>query len=401
MLAAGTLASMPRTPRSSPTDEYRLLHIGAFMALFVIGTYAGSFGPALPFFAEDVGVSLDTAGLLLTALFVGSILASASIAVALHGHDTRQLTIAGLCAVIAGLLVLAVSPSWQLVLAGGAVLGAGDGLMIAALHILMADTSRDVPSAINKLNVFFAFGAIAGPIWTGAVLATTGERWVAYTGMAAFAALTLGVLLVATGKPTNMAASVADDQSLRLPGNPTAWIMGGVLFLYVGAEFGLGAWVSSYSRETAHAGVFASALLASGYWAALALGRLLTGVYFGRGHEASTMLLMGTAGAGISALVLSLSSGNVAVSTLAVFGAGLCLGPLWPATVAIASEGSMANATAATVTLGNAGGLAIPWLQGKVLVGAGPTQGVAVTAALCALMFLVVLGFRTQRSGVV
>ncbi|MDP9238397.1 MAG: MFS transporter [Chloroflexota bacterium] len=374
--------------------EYRLLHIAAFMSLFVIGTYAGSFGPALPFFAADVGVSLDTAGLVLTALFLGSITASASIAIALHTRDARALTIVGLVAVIVGLLALGLAPNWPLLLAGGVTIGAGDGLMIAALHILIAATSRDVPSAINKLNVFFAFGAIAGPVWTGAVLATTGERSIVYAGLAAFAALVLAVLVAA---PAPRAEQTVASDEFRLPGHLTAWIMGAVLFLYVGAEFGLGAWVSSYTRETAHAGVFTSALLASGYWAALALGRLLTGAYFAGGRDASTLLLISAAGAGIASLVLSLSSGQVAVSALAVFFAGLFLGPLWPGTVAIASEGSMAKATAATITIGNAGGLAIPWLQGRVLVGAGPAQGVAVTAALCGLMFIIVLGFRTGR----
>jgi fucose permease len=379
----------------SDADQYRLLHIAAFMALFVVGTYAGSFGPALPFLSRDLGVSLDTAGLLLTAFFLGSIASSATIAIVLHARDTRTLTIGGLCCVIAGLLCMATAPSWPLALGGSALLGIGDGLMIAALHILMAVTSRDVPSAMNKLNVFFAFGAIAGPIWTGAVLTVTDERTIAYAGLAAIAAVTLGVLLVATGPQRERAGEA--DEPFQLPSNPTVWIMGGVLFLYVGAEFGLGAWVSSYTRETAHAGVFASALLASGYWAALALGRVLTGVYFARGGEASLLVLMSAAGAGISALVLSLSDGHVALSAASVFGAGLFLGPLWPATVAIASEGSAASATAATVTMGNAGGLAIPWAQGKVLVGSGPTQGVAVTAVLCGLMFVIVAGFRARR----
>jgi len=52
------------------------------------------------------------------------------------------------------------------------------------------------------------------------------------------------------------------------------------------------------------------------------------------------------------------------------------------------------------VTMGNAGGLAIPWLQGKVLVGAGPAQGVAVTSALCAVMFGIVAVFRARRKRV-
>lgn len=384
--------TQPATPGE---PDYRSLHIAAFLSLFVIGTYAGSFGPALPFFATDTGVSLDSAGLLLTFLFLGSISASALIAIALHGDDMRTLTIVGLVGAIAGLLILALAPNWPLLLVGGVVLGTGDGLIVAALHILLPATSRDAPAAINKLNLYFALGAIAGPIWTGAVLASTGERSIAFGGLAAFAALTLALLLRARAP----ARTVIDDsdEGFRLPGHPTAWIMGIVLFLYVGAEFGLGSWVSSYTRETAHTGVFAGALVAAGYWAALALGRICSGVYFARGREASTLLLIGTAGAGISAFVLSISSGHIALSALAVFCAGLFLGPLWPGTVAIASEGSMANATAATVTMGNAGGLAIPWLQGKVLVGAGPAEGVAVTAVLCGLMFLIVTVFRIRR----
>lgn len=386
---------MTQAAAIADSNDYRSLHFAAFLSLFVIGTYAGALGPALPFFAVDLGVSLDTAGLILTVLFLGSISASAVIAIALHANDMRTLTIAGLGSAITGLLLLAVAPSWPALLLGGAVLGVGDGLMVAALHILLPATSRDVAGAINKLNVFFALGAIAGPIWTGAVLEVTGERSIVFGGLAAFAAVTLVLLLRAPAPARSQIA--ATDDGFRLPGNPTAWIMGTVLFLYVGAEFGLGAWVSSYTRETAHTGVFVSALVAAGYWAALALGRLCSGVYFARGREASTLLLIGTAGAGVSAFVLSVSSGQIALSALAVFCAGLFLGPLWPGTVAIASEGSMANATAATVTMGNAGGLAIPWLQGKVLVGAGPAEGVAVTAVLCGLMFLIVFGFRIRR----
>ncbi len=49
------------------------------------------------------------------------------------------------------------------------------------------------------------------------------------------------------------------------------------------------------------------------------------------------------------------------------------------------------------MTIGNAGGVAIPWLQGLVLVGAGATQGVAVTVALCAVMLAIVIPFRMRR----
>lgn len=365
------------------------------MAFFGVGMYAASFGPALPFLASDLGVSLDTAGLLLTALFIGSITASASVAIALHGRDTRMLSLWGLAAAASGMALLAAAPGWPVALAGGVVLGAGDGLVVAALHILMSRTSRDAPAAINRLNLFFAFGAMAGPVWAGVILANTGERWPVFAGIAAFEALTLLVMLAAAA-PEHTPIP-APDEPFRLPGNATSWTMGVVLFLYVGAEFGLGTWVSSYTRETAHAGVLAGALLTSGYWAALALGRIVSGIYFARGREASLLLIASVAGAGVSSLALAIVSGNIALSAAAVAGAGLCLGPIWPTTLAIASANAPGNVTAATVTLGNAGGLAIPWLQGKVLVGAGPRQGVAVTAALCGLMFAITAAFRSRR----
>jgi fucose permease len=70
---------------------------------------------------------------------------------------------------------------------------------------------------------------------------------------------------------------------------------------------------------------------------------------------------------------------------------------VWPATVSIASEGSEAHGTAATITMGNAGGVVIPWLQGRILVDAGPAEGVMVSAVLCGLMLLIVGGFWLRR----
>ena len=220
---------------------YRLLHVAAYAALFVIGMYAASFGPVFPFLADDLDISVDTAGLLLTALFFGSILASAAIALALHGRGMRVLTALGLVAMVLGVAMIAVAPNLWMALAGGAVLGAGDGLVIAALHILMAITSKEPAAAISRLNLWFAVGAFAGPIWAGGILQTTEERAFVYGGIGVVAVLALALTLAAHA-PSHDVVAPRDELSM-LPGNPTAWFMGGVLFLYVGAEFGLGSWV--------------------------------------------------------------------------------------------------------------------------------------------------------------
>lgn len=386
-------------PAASVAASQRLLHGAAFLALFCVGLYASAFGPAIPFIAGGLGVSLDTAGLVLTVFFAGSISASAVVAVTLHARSSRLLGACGLAAVAAGSLLLGWAPSWGLALAGGVVLGAGDGLIIAGLHILMARSSRDVPKAVNDLNLYFALGAVAGPIWAGGVLTATSERGAVYAGVAAVAlAAMLGLLLAdEPAAPPGDGAQPQEAEQFRLPDNPVTFIMGGLLFLYVGAEFGLGSWVSTYTKQSAHAGVLTAALLTSGFWLALAIGRLLTGAYFRRRRDALPLLIASAAGAGIASLALALTSGNIAVSAACAFGAGLFLGPMWPTIVATASEAGQSHDTAAAVTMGNAGGLAVPWLQGKILVGAGPAQGVAVTAALCALMFAGASAFRLGR----
>ena len=371
-----------------------MLRWASYAALFCLGLSASAIGPVLPFLADDVGVSLDTAGLLLTAFFVGSIASSSLVAVALHARDQRALIAAGLAFQLTGTLMLGFAPSWELVLVSGVVIGVGDGLVVASSHVLIAAISDDVASGINVMNLFFAVGAIAGPIWTGAVLAITGDRWIVYVGIGVCLAATLALTVLA-----DVAAhrAVSTESEFKIPTSATAWIMGAVLFLYVGAEFGLGAWVSSFAQETLDAGVFAAALITAGYWAALALGRVASWWYFARRRDALTLLLIGCAGAGVSALLLALSSGNVAIASAAAFGAGFFLGPIWPAVTSIVAAEEDGGATAATVTIGNAGGVAIPWLQGKVLVGAGATQGVAVTAVLCGVMFAVSAAFRAGR----
>jgi fucose permease len=388
------MASLPRHDE----DEFRLLHIAAMMALFCVGLYAAAFGPALEFIAEDLGVSLDTAGLVLSVFFIGSISASASVAIALHARDTRVLTGLGLGAVVAGMLLVGFAPVWPVALMGGVLTGLGDGLIVASLHILMSMTSRNVPAAINRINLFFAYGAVAGPLWAGAILAATGDRWIVFAGIAGAAAVSLIVLLAASAP--NHERVPSDDEPFRFPGNPTAWVMGLVLFLYVGAEFGLGAWVSAYVRESADAGVFRAALLTAGYWAALMCGRWISGAYFARGRDSLTLLAVAVAGAMLASVLLAITTGNLVASAFAAFAAGLCLGPVWPSVLAIATEANEAHATAATVTMGNAGGVLIPWLQGRVLVDAGPAEGVVVTAVLCALMLSVIIGFGLRRERV-
>lgn len=70
------------------------------------------------------------------------------------------------------------------------------------------------------------------------------------------------------------------------------------------------------------------------------------------------------------------------------FATGLCFGPIWPVALSIGAAPQPDRAPAFLVTAGNAGGVFFPWAQGAVLSSAGPGQGIAMTAAICAAMLL-------------
>lgn len=364
------------------------LEFAACLALFVTGVYSTSFGPALPILADDFAVSLDRAGLLITVLFMGSILASGAVAVRLHVVEPRWLAALGLAGVALGAAALALAGNWWLALASVACMGLGDGLMVAAVHTIVARESDDVAAGINRLNVCFAIGAIAGPLWSGAILAADeGLREVVYVGVAALALLAVAVVL--SGEPTRPSAAAAQLEPHLGGMDRLAWVMGVVLFLYVGAEFGLGSWVASYADEEFDAGVFAGGLITAGYWGSLMLGRLISGRLFANGVPARSVLIGSIAAGTITSAAIAAANQSFALAVLAAFATGLAFGPIWPAAMAIASERRTGSAPAAMVTIGNSGGFVFPWLQGQLLVSAGATTGIAMSAALCAGMLLI------------
>lgn len=375
-----------------PHYGYRRLHFGSFLGLFCVGVYATSFGPALPFLAERYGVSLDRAGLLITALFAGSIAASGAITVYLHRFEPRLLASIGLVIIAVGAMGLAATSSWVTALVSVSILGAGDGLLVAAAHSAIAATSDDVPHGLNRLNLWFAVGAVLGPIWAGAILASRGETAIVYAGVGVIS-LAVAVLL---GKAPRTPPRAYHHEVTGRPGSYTLWVMGAVLFLYVGAEIGLGSWVSSYSREAFGAGVMSGALVTAGYWGALAAGRVISGSLFARGVSPLTVLIGSIAGALLTSSALALADGSLAGGVAAAFGTGLFFGPIWPAAITIASQGSASGAPAAMVTIGNAGGILFPWVQGRVLVAAGPGRGIGLTAVLCVGMLGVVAAYRRR-----
>ena len=369
------------------------LELAACLTLGVIGVYSTSFGPAMGTLAEDFGVSLDRAGVLLTVAFLGGIAASGGVALRLHRVEPRLFTGGGLLLLALGMAGLGFANSWALALGSLAFAGIGGGLMDAGSHTIVARVSEDVTRGINRLNVCFAVGAIVGPLLSGSVLAANANgRWIVY-GCVALLAAAGAVLMLATPPGDGYGAEATgsgDGQSEHAGMSRLAWLMGAVLFLYVGAEFGLGSWVASYTDAEFDAGTFAGGVITAAYWGSLMCGRLISGALFAHAVPARRVLLVSIAAGLVTSAGIAAANEVFVLAVAAACLTGLAFGPVWPAAMAIATTGRSRSAPAALVTIGNSGGLVFPYLQGRLLVSQGAATGIALSAVLCAGMLLLV-----------
>jgi MFS transporter, FHS family, glucose/mannose:H+ symporter len=134
----------------------------AGVATFVMmGAGQALFGPALPVYVRDFGLSEVEAGLFVALLWVGCFLGVGVMYVkgALIGPRHT------LMAMAAGAGGMAISPNWWLTLAGGVLFGVGYGMATAVFNPrVMRAFGAKGPSMLSLLNATFGVGAIAAPL---------------------------------------------------------------------------------------------------------------------------------------------------------------------------------------------------------------------------------------------
>ncbi len=140
----------------------------AGLATFILmGAGQSLYGPALPAFSRIFGITVDSAGLLVSAHWVGCLIGVSAMFV--YGAKITPRYVLALMA--AGMAALAAQASWGLTLTGAVVFGVGYGCATAVFNpqMLRAFGARG-PAMLSLLNATFGVGAIAAPlvfVWLG------------------------------------------------------------------------------------------------------------------------------------------------------------------------------------------------------------------------------------------
>jgi fucose permease len=261
----------------------------------------------------------------------------------------------------------------------------GFGALDVGFNVMVA-TSYPERSvwALNLLNLFFGLGAVISPIIASFTLRATGTAIPAiWAGPVVFM---IAWPLLAWLLPHGHGAATAhvEGESRRsVYASALVWLFAFLLFLYVGVESGMNGWTAVYLTETSSLPLALAALGTSGFWVALTVGRLIGAGAGGRVLPWRLLLACVLASA-VGGVLLVLGRSSLALSVTAILLIGVSYGPIFPTIIAIITADfpkAAGKAAALAMIFGGLGGMAIPWLQGVLLVGWGPLAAAGLIAA--------------------
>ena len=284
-------------------------------------------------------------------------------------YGKRRCLWAGMSAMAAGMAALGLAGSYGAVLTGAALLGAGCGIMEAAVSPLIAEL--DPPRSdqhLNLLHSFFSMGlvvaALAGSLLLGGGLSW---RW-AFAGLA--------VIAVADGLAFRRARDPAPPASAAAPPATLVpflrqrafWALALMIVFAAGVEACLTFWTPNYVQQEFHASALGGGFAMALFGALMMTGRLLTSLAVRRLPLPRLLLVL-------TVLAVATTTGLLLARQLSVIwvllaASGLCVAPFWPSTLALANRRvpatDLTRLYAALALVGVAGYALMPWLVGVI-----------------------------------
>lgn len=292
-----------------------LVAIGA--VFFLMGVLASAYGPLLEYLSHRFEISLAIAGGALSAHFLGALVGVLVSMRILRSVSSRAFMLCALSLLGLGCVGVAVASSWSAFLGAVLVIGVGFGALDIGCNQLVAHSAGGGRTAVlNVLNGAFGFGAVAGPL----LVSTLGRSHLSLLYGSA-AAVAVGVLPLVAGISGRLPFT---EQRPPARSSAVVGIFMIAFALYVGIETGTGGWMPSH-LESIGLQSLTAATLTSGFWLALAVGRLLAGFLPARVPERTTVI----AGTAVAAVAL-LTALNHAAAPIAYIVAGLAIAPIFP-----------------------------------------------------------------------
>ncbi len=370
----------------------------AWLANFGIGLLATSYGAALPALVHDLGRGYAALSLLFVAFAAGNTVTYFLANPLIDRGGVQRVLVAGLATFFAAGLALGLARSFGAWVAATLVMGIAFSLADVSAARLVGALHHQAPAhAMNRLNIYFGIGAIAAPMIVGFSVHLGGGPQPVFLLIALCGGVGAAVLSRLPQPPRRQAETSSRGDSFARYFRQARWLqlLTLMIFFYISAEVGFGAWIAAYVHLRAGLSTAVAALYPSAYQFGLISVRLIVARSLAV-LRLERMLALGGLVAAMATLGAALGGANAWLALAGAFLAGVGFSPAFPVALTLASvrgpgrEGWTFGAVFSALALA---ALIAPWAEGQVfgrlpLVALLLTPLSALVMAGCAILLM-------------
>ncbi|KAJ5379854.1 uncharacterized protein N7496_002282 [Penicillium cataractarum] len=367
-----------------------------YWCFILLGANDSSYGVLIPHLETYYGVSYLQVSLVFLSPIIGFIIST------LTNHTLHTLlgtrgvaAIGGICQLIAYIVSSFHPPFYALILAY-ALVGLGAGFKNATWNSFISGLEH-ANELLGLLHGFYGLGATVLPALASSLLSSKNWQWfmIYYIliGMAA-SDLALSVTVFRShdaqkyyaaheiemhAQPSSAEASdnierqagrKSESVTLQCVKNKVVLLCSCYLLAYVGSEVSLGGWLVTFMTKVRHGNSFDSGMTSTGFWAGIAIGRMVLGFVTGRFLKSEKHAVVYYLGAAIVLELLFWLIPSFVASAISAAFLGFFLGPLFPAAIICISKllprSIQVSAIGICAAVGASGASIVPFAVGAI-----------------------------------
>ena len=356
------------------TSPKFILVISSSIFLF-LGMFNAAIGPVLENLAEQASSSLSVIGGVITFLFLGALIAQICAGPLNDRFGQKILLIISLVLLGTGIIGFINARDLTVMFIFIFFAGLGQGGVDLGGNLLVANAyPKSNTSVLNLLHFFFGVGAFIGPALVSLASSLNRSGLIIHWISAAVFLIISFILVFFYQNPLTMKNDI-DLVHEKIPDNfkiyrsPLIWLLGIMLLIFVGTEYGLGSWITNYMKTTTKMALQNGALVTSAYWGALAIGRLVSAIATRRLTRIQ-LLAIAISSSLIGGIGLLVTNGLIVPTIICLVWISFSYGTVMPTAFAIAASAfpeHKGKAVGVLAALGSIGGLTLPWIGGLLI----------------------------------
>ncbi|AWS46469.1 MFS transporter [Streptosporangium sp. 'caverna'] len=344
------------------TRVLRTARAGAVVTFMLAGLLCGSMTVRIPALSDKLGLSEGSIGITLLVWGLGALITMQSMRGVMARFGSRSILRVGAPLSAVALALLALAPTFPLLLVATGLFGMAFGAVDVAMNAQGSTVERAYGRPLmNGMHAGWCVGAISsGLIGTAAIAA--GLSLTVHLTLVALIALPLMVFVSRTYLPDSVSVNARTATRRRMP--PVVYLLGVIAFCAFMVEGTVADWNGLYLRDILGAPEAVAALGYPIFEAGMLLGRLTGDRVRARFGARGMIITSGLASAATFSVVLTAPTALIAIS--AMFFVGIAVATVSPMAMSLAGD-AVANpgpAIAQTGAMGYAG-----LLLGPVIIG--------------------------------